>query len=39
MHWNQISLACAYAAKDSRVQGFYPSLYLNIGKVYKNLGN
>jgi tetratricopeptide (TPR) repeat protein len=37
--WNQKSLDHANAANDARVQGFYPSLYLNIGKSHEDLGN
>jgi tetratricopeptide (TPR) repeat protein len=38
--WNRESLARADALKDdSRIQGFYPSLYLNMGHSYETLGN
>lgn len=36
--WNQKSLDCAGAAGDERVSGFFPSLYLNMGKAYEDLG-
>ena len=36
--WNQQSLDCARAVGDERVSGFFPSLYLNIGKAYGDLG-
>ncbi|HKN75284.1 MAG TPA: hypothetical protein VJW94_08905 [Candidatus Acidoferrum sp.] len=39
LRWNQVSLALADAVGDERVQGFYPSLYLNMGKAYEDLGN
>jgi tetratricopeptide (TPR) repeat protein len=39
LHWNQIALECAKAAKDERVKEFYPSLYLNLGQAYENIGN
>jgi hypothetical protein len=39
LHWNQESLINADAAGDDRVQGFYPSLYLNMGKSHEDLGN
>jgi tetratricopeptide (TPR) repeat protein len=29
----------ADAVNDERVQSFYPSLYLNMGKAYEDLGN
>ncbi len=37
--WNQRSLEHAQAIADGRVSGFYPSLYLNMGKAYEDLGN
>jgi tetratricopeptide (TPR) repeat protein len=39
LRWNQVSLDRANAIGDERVQGFYPSLYLNMGKAYEDLGN
>ncbi len=39
LRWNQQSLDCADAVKDERVQPFYPSLHLNMGKAYEDLGN
>ncbi len=36
---NQESLINADAVGDDRVQEFYPSLYLNMGKSYEDLGN
>ena len=39
LHWNKESLDRADAVNDERVQGFYPSLYLNMGKAYEDLGN
>jgi hypothetical protein len=39
LHWNQESLINADAVGDDRVQDFYPSLYLNIGKSHEDLGN
>jgi tetratricopeptide (TPR) repeat protein len=39
LHWNQKSLINADAVGDDRVQGFYPSLYLNMGKSHEDLGN
>jgi tetratricopeptide (TPR) repeat protein len=39
LHWNQLSLANAEAVGDDRVQQFYPSLYLNLGKSHEDLGH
>lgn len=39
LRWNQESLDHANAVDDERVQGFYPSLYLNIGKAHEDLAN
>jgi tetratricopeptide (TPR) repeat protein len=36
--WNQRSLDYARAVGDDRVSGFFPSLYLNLGKSYEDLG-
>lgn len=38
-HWNQRALDFANHVGDARVEGFYPSLYLNMGKSYELLGN
>jgi tetratricopeptide (TPR) repeat protein len=37
--WNQRSLDHADAVVDERPGGFYPSLYLNMGKAHEDLGN
>lgn len=39
LRWNLESLEYADAIQDGRVHGFYPSLYLNIGWAYEDLGN
>jgi tetratricopeptide (TPR) repeat protein len=39
LRWNQEALSRARAVDDSRVQGFYPSLYLNLGLSYELLGD
>jgi len=39
LHWNQQSLDSAKAVNDDRVQSFYPSLYLNLGKAHEDAGN
>jgi hypothetical protein len=38
-HWNQLALQFADTIKDERVEGFYPSLYLNMGSSYEAIGN
>jgi hypothetical protein len=37
LHWNQISLDRANLVDQERVCGFYPSLYLNMGKAHEDL--
>jgi hypothetical protein len=39
LHWNQLALQHADAVSDERVRGFYPSLYLNLGRSYEVLNN
>lgn len=39
LHWNQLALVRAQAVNDSRVESFYPSLYLNMGRAYEKLGD
>jgi tetratricopeptide (TPR) repeat protein len=39
LRWNQVALDKANAIADSRVQDFYPSLYLNMGHSFELLGN
>jgi tetratricopeptide (TPR) repeat protein len=39
LRWNQEALQRAEAVGDGRVEGFYPSLYLNMGYSYEVLGN
>jgi hypothetical protein len=38
LEWNARCLALAEAVGDARVAGFYPSLYLNLGKAAEDLG-
>jgi tetratricopeptide (TPR) repeat protein len=38
LRWNQEALDRANAVGDERVQVFYPSLYLNMGYAYEQLG-
>jgi hypothetical protein len=37
LHWNQTSLDRANLVNEERVRGFYPSLYLNMGKAHEDL--
>ena len=39
LRWNQEALSNADSVGDDRVQEFYPSLYLNLGKSHEDLGN
>lgn len=39
LHWNQEALRYADAVGDERTEGFYPSLYLNLGKSHEALGS
>lgn len=39
LHWNQVALARAEMVDDERVQSFYPSLYVNLGRSHELLGN
>ena len=39
LHWNQVALHHAAAVTDERVNGFYPSLYLNLGWSHEQVGN
>ncbi len=39
LRWNQLALEHANAANDERVEEFYPSLYLNLGRSHEILGD
>jgi tetratricopeptide (TPR) repeat protein len=42
LHWNQVALAHAAAAANipgAQVHGFFPSLYLNMGWSYEQIGD
>jgi tetratricopeptide (TPR) repeat protein len=39
LHWNAECLRFADIVGDERVAGFYPSLYLNMGHSYEQLGD
>ena len=39
LHWNHLALRYANVVNDERVEDFYPSLYLNLGRSYELVGN
>jgi len=39
LRWNQLALDHANAASEDQLRGFYPSLYLNMGKAYEDFGD
>ncbi|HYW13717.1 MAG TPA: hypothetical protein VE871_17275 [Longimicrobium sp.] len=39
LRWNQVALDRAKDVTDDRADGFYPSLYLNLGHSHEQLGN
>lgn len=39
LRWNQEALTRAENVGDERVRGFYPSLYVNLGRSHEALGN
>ncbi len=39
LQWNREALTRAQVTGDERVAGFYPSLYLNLGRSYEELGH
>ncbi len=39
LRWNKEALDRADTVGDERVRGFYPSLYLNVGKTHEDLGD
>ena len=39
LRWNAEALARADEVEDDRVRTFYPSLYLNLGRSYEELGD
>jgi len=39
LHWNAEALRFAEQASDEGLRDFFPSLYLNLGKGYEDLGN
>lgn len=39
LHWNMLALQHAEKVGDESIEAFYPSLCLNVGKSYEDLGN
>jgi tetratricopeptide (TPR) repeat protein len=39
LRWNREALSRAEAVPDDRVRGYFPSLYLNLGRSYEDVGN
>lgn len=39
LRWNQLALTHAISASADSIRSFYPSLYLNLGKSYEDLGD
>jgi len=39
LRWNELALTHAINASADSVRSFYPSLYLNLGKSYEDLGD
>jgi len=39
LYWNQLALEHANAVNDERVEEFYPSLYLNMGRSHEIMGD
>jgi tetratricopeptide (TPR) repeat protein len=39
LRWNELALEHAQAVEDERVEEFFPSLYLNLGRAHERLGN
>ena len=39
LEWNRRALSYADRCDPARVRGFYPSLYLNLGNAYEDLGD
>src|SRR6185295_1024297 len=39
LRWNREALTRADAAGDDRISSFYPSLYLNMGRSYEDMGD
>jgi tetratricopeptide (TPR) repeat protein len=39
LRWNELALTHAISASADSIRSFYPSLYLNLGKSYEDLGD
>ena len=39
LKWDELALDLAISIKDKKIQALYPSLHLNIGQCFEDLGN
>ena len=39
LRWNELALTHALSASGDSIRAFYPSLYLNLGKSYEDVGD
>ena len=39
LHWDEVCLSAALTIEGEEIKATYPSLYLNIGKCFEDLGN
>ncbi|MEO8482488.1 MAG: hypothetical protein ABI634_09785 [Acidobacteriota bacterium] len=39
LRWNELALTHAISASTDSIRSFFPSLYLNLGKSYEDLGD
>ena len=39
LHWDQVALERARRCGDARVEGYLPSLYVNLGKSHERVGD
>ena len=39
LRWNELALTHALSASADSIRSFYPSLYLNLGKSYEDIGD
>ena len=39
LRWNELALTHAISASADSIRSFYPSLYLNLGKSYEDIGD
>jgi tetratricopeptide (TPR) repeat protein len=39
LRWNELALTHAIRSSSDSIRSFFPSLYLNVGKSYEDIGN